>query len=60
MIAACHATGCHNTTGLPDDGWLTIRPLVWSAFTEELTFCSPRCAAAWLTETYAPPKGLLP
>ena len=57
MIAACHATGCHHTTGLPDGGWLTIRPLVWSAFTDEAVFCSPKCAAAWLTETHTPQEG---
>ena len=46
--------------GMPDEHWLVIRPLRWNAFTEELTFCSPQCAANYLHDTFAPPAGLLP
>ena len=60
MIATCHREACGLDTGMPDEHWLVIRPLRWNAFTEELTFCSPQCAANYLHDTFAPPAGLLP
>ena len=57
MIASCHRPTCHTMTDMPDAGWLVLRPLVWTAFTEELTFCSPRCAVLWLEAKHKPPTG---
>lgn len=58
MIATCARPACTTITDLPDSSWLVIRPLVWTAFVEETTVCSPRCAVLWLEAAHAPPKGL--
>ena len=58
MIATCCSKTCHIDSDLPDEHWLVVRPLRWTAFVEELTFCSPQCAANYLHDTFAPPKGL--
>ena len=58
MIATCARPACGTCTDLPDSSWIVVRPLVWNAFVEEVTLCSPLCASAWLTEKHQPPKGL--
>jgi hypothetical protein len=60
VITTCVRAACNMITDMPDGQWLALRPLVWSAFTEELTYCSPRCLVLDQTEKHQPPAGLLP
>lgn len=60
MIATCVRAACSTMTDMPDSHWLSLRPLVWTAFTEELTYCSVACLVMDQSEKHQPPKGLLP
>ena len=55
MIASCTRAACHTMTDIPDGQWLALRPLVWTAFTEELIYCSVACMVVDQTEKHQPP-----
>ena len=54
MIATCARDACGFQTDLPDASWLVLRPMVWNAFVEETTLCSPRCAVLFLEAAHKP------
>jgi hypothetical protein len=60
MIATCTRAACNTITDMPDSHWLSLRPLVWTAFTEELTYCSVACLVMDQSEKHQPPRGLIP
>jgi hypothetical protein len=58
VIVTCSRAACDLSTDMPDADWLAVRPLVWTANTQDVVYCSPRCMVLDTTERYAPPRGL--